>query len=88
VGLNQSSATRLVSRLEAKGLTRRDVCADDGRGVYAVITEQGEALVRAARGPFEERIGELLGEPDAHLAPQDGRQLGRAFQDIAAILSP
>ncbi len=87
VGLNQSSATRLVSRLEAKGLARRDVCADDGRGVYAVITEEGEALVREARGPFEDRIGDVLREPDTHLPGWDARQLSHAFQEVAAVLS-
>ncbi|WP_190246475.1 MarR family winged helix-turn-helix transcriptional regulator, partial [Brevibacterium casei] len=43
VGLTSTSTTRLVSRLESKGHARRDVCQDDGRGVYAVIDEPGEA---------------------------------------------
>jgi DNA-binding MarR family transcriptional regulator len=41
IGLNQSSVSRMVSRLEEAGLTVRDICEDDRRGVYSVITEEG-----------------------------------------------
>ncbi len=34
IGLNQSSVSRLVARLESAGLTRRDMCPKDRRGVY------------------------------------------------------
>lgn len=88
VGLNQSSATRLVSRLEAKGYVRRDVCEDDGRGVYAVITEQGEALVHSARSPYEDRINELLTATSAHFPNTDTAQLARALREIGALLAP
>lgn len=43
IGLNQSSVSRLVARLERDGLTRRDLCPDDRRGVYTVITDRGRA---------------------------------------------
>src|SRR5690606_13659317 len=39
LGLNQSSVTRMVERLERAKLTVRDVCPDDKRGVYTVLTE-------------------------------------------------
>ena len=87
VGLNQSSATRLVSRLAAKGYVRRDVCADDGRGVYAVITEQGQALVHSAQSPYEDRISELLTTTSAHFPSIDAKQLGYALRDIEALLT-
>lgn len=60
VGLNQSSTTRLVARLEAKGFVVRDTCPDDGRGVYAVLTEPGLSLVRELTETYNERLGELL----------------------------
>ncbi|MEV4422480.1 MarR family winged helix-turn-helix transcriptional regulator [Patulibacter sp. NPDC049589] len=88
VGLNQSSATRLVSRLYAKGLTRRDVCPDDARGVYAVITEQGATLVHEVRGPYEDRVRELLGGAAAHFPQVDAVQLGRDVTDVGALISP
>ncbi|WIX79745.1 MarR family transcriptional regulator [Amycolatopsis carbonis] len=43
VGLNQSSVSRMVARLEERGLSVRDLCEDDRRGVYSVITEAGRA---------------------------------------------
>lgn len=88
VGLNQSSATRLVSRLEAKGLARRDVCEDDGRGVYAVITEQGEALLREVREPYEDRVRELLGKASLHFPHLDVKQLRRALADLEGLIAP
>lgn len=88
VGLNQSSVTRLVSRLEAKGLTRRDTCPDDRRGVYAVITERGEALLAEVRGPYEEHVRELLGNAAVHFSQVDARQLSNALGDIGDLVTP
>ncbi len=88
IGLNQSSATRLVSRLEAKNLTYRDTCPDDGRGVYAVITERGEAMLREVRGIYEERVRELLGNMSAYFPELDAHQLTGALRDISNLTSP
>ncbi|MEU4251855.1 MarR family transcriptional regulator [Amycolatopsis sp. NPDC026612] len=41
IGLNQSSVSRMCARLEDAGLTVRDLCEDDRRGVYSVITDAG-----------------------------------------------
>ena len=41
--LTRSGMTRLVDRLERQGLVRRERCAADGRGTYAVITPEGAA---------------------------------------------
>jgi DNA-binding MarR family transcriptional regulator len=86
VGLNQSSATRLVSRLEAKELVRRDTCPDDRRGVYAVITEQGEALLSDLRTPYEERVRELLSKAGAHFPDLDIPRLAGALSEVGALL--
>jgi DNA-binding MarR family transcriptional regulator len=47
--LSRSGMTRLVDRLERDGLLVRDHCTDDGRGCYAVLTEQGAAVLAQAR---------------------------------------
>lgn len=47
--LSQSGATRLVDRLERRGLVRRERCETDGRGLYAVLTGDGAALFVRAR---------------------------------------
>jgi len=41
--LSRSGLTRLVDRLEAANLLRREPCADDRRGAYAVLTTAGRA---------------------------------------------
>lgn len=70
-GLNQSSVTRLVGRLEAAGFSYRDLCPDDRRGVYTVITELGRARHAEARGSYAETLGAALDEAagDSELAP-------------------
>jgi DNA-binding MarR family transcriptional regulator len=47
--LSRSGLTRLVERLEAKGLLERRECTEDARGAYAVLTEQGRAQLSEAR---------------------------------------
>jgi len=47
--VSPSGVTRLVDRLERDGLVDRERCPEDGRGYYAVLTEEGEQRLRAAR---------------------------------------
>lgn len=51
VGLNQSSVTRLIARLEERGLAERCVCTEDRRGVFGRITDAGRVAVAAAQVP-------------------------------------
>jgi DNA-binding MarR family transcriptional regulator len=41
LGLDQSSVSRLVVRLERSGEVRREPCGDDRRGVFCVLTDTG-----------------------------------------------
>lgn len=54
--LNQSSVSRMVERLERGGLTVRDLCPDDKRGVYTVLTDKGRAHLTAARPHYENAL--------------------------------
>ncbi len=47
--LSRSGVTRLVDRLEREGLIVRDTCTSDGRGCFAVLTDEGEAVLARAR---------------------------------------
>src|SRR5215212_7259496 len=47
--LSRSGVTRLVDRLEREGLIVRDTCSSDGRGCFAVLTDEGEELLARAR---------------------------------------
>ena len=44
--LSRGGATKLVDRLEQAGLLRRRPAEDDGRGLYAVLTDDGERMLR------------------------------------------
>jgi len=60
LGLNQSSVSRMVERLERTGVTVRDVCPDDKRGVYTVLTETGRAKLGRAETTYDRAIDEAL----------------------------
>jgi DNA-binding MarR family transcriptional regulator len=46
VVLSRTGLVRLVDRIEAAGLLRREPVPEDGRGSYAAITEQGASTLR------------------------------------------
>ena len=62
VGLNQSSVTRLAARLEKAGFTFRDLCPDDKRGVYAVLTDAGRARQTDAQATYSSTLTAALDE--------------------------
>lgn len=62
LGLNQSSVTRLVARLERNGYTIRDVCPNDKRGVYTVITNRGRHVQEEASKDYEDFLTVALNE--------------------------
>ncbi|MDQ1625822.1 MAG: hypothetical protein QOJ49_1320 [Actinomycetota bacterium] len=62
--LSRSGLTRLVDRLEADGLVRREACVSDARGLFAVLTAAGRDRLRAAspthlRGVSDYAVGRL-----------------------------
>lgn len=60
--LNQSSVSRMVERLERSGLTVRDLCPDDKRGVYTVLTEKGRARLESAQPDYLQALDAALKE--------------------------
>lgn len=56
----RSGITRLIDRLEAAGYVVRDECDDDGRGVYAMLTEDGFAAFESAAVTYIDRLRELF----------------------------
>jgi DNA-binding MarR family transcriptional regulator len=59
-GLTTGATTRLVNRLEARGLLRRVLCDHDRRGISTELTADGLALLARARPPHDEAIREIL----------------------------
>ncbi|OFA04841.1 MarR family winged helix-turn-helix transcriptional regulator [Duganella sp. HH101] len=74
--LNQSSVSRLVERLERDGLTIRDLCPADKRGVYTVLTREGRARLERAQPDYDSAL-------DAALREHGGEQLLSAQRSAA-----
>lgn len=60
--LNQSSVSRMVERLERGGFTVRDLCPDDKRGVYTVLTDKGRAQLESAQPVYEAALDAAVKE--------------------------
>ncbi|MFF4803907.1 MarR family winged helix-turn-helix transcriptional regulator [Streptomyces sp. NPDC001351] len=71
VVLSQSATTRLVTRLEDRGLLTRYLCPTDRRGIYTNVTEAGLRLLEEARPTNEAALREALDEAaqSSELAP-------------------
>ncbi|MFE4827823.1 MarR family winged helix-turn-helix transcriptional regulator [Streptomyces sp. NPDC056672] len=62
VVLSQSATTRLVTRLEDRGLLTRYLCPTDRRGIYTDVSEAGLRLVAEARPTNDKALREALDE--------------------------
>jgi DNA-binding MarR family transcriptional regulator len=71
VVLSQSATTRLVSRLEDRGLLQRYLCPDDRRGIYTDVTPAGLELLDRARPTHDAALTSALQQAAANpeLAP-------------------
>ncbi|WP_280268026.1 MarR family winged helix-turn-helix transcriptional regulator [Nocardia wallacei] len=71
VALSQSAATRLVTRLEDRGLLQRYLCPDDRRGIYTDVTPAGIELLDRARPAYDDALAGALRQAaaDPEMAP-------------------
>lgn len=63
-GLSPSASTRLVNRLEDRGLLTRILCADDRRGIYTELTAAGRSTLARARPSHDEVLEAALAEAE------------------------
>ncbi|MEU7878013.1 MarR family winged helix-turn-helix transcriptional regulator [Microbispora bryophytorum] len=56
----QSRLSHHLTRMQHRGLVRREECADDGRGAYVVITEEGRRAIAAAAPGHVETVRRLF----------------------------
>jgi len=66
--LSPSATTRLVTRLEDRGLLTRVLCVDDRRGIYTELTASGRDLYERARPIHDAALERVLA--DAATAPE------------------
>ncbi|MEU2234505.1 MarR family winged helix-turn-helix transcriptional regulator [Streptomyces vietnamensis] len=62
VVLSQSATTRLVTRLEDRGLLSRYLCPTDRRGIYTDVTPAGLKLLDEARPTNDAALRQALDE--------------------------
>lgn len=69
--LSSSATTRLVNRLEDRGILERVLCKDDRRGIYTELTTDGRALLERARPTHDRALELALGSAEQlpELAP-------------------
>jgi DNA-binding MarR family transcriptional regulator len=74
VVLSRTAIVRLVDRLEAAGLARREPVPDDRRGAYVVLTPEGKAMLKRMWPVYSAGIERLFA---AHATKSVGAALDR-----------
>ncbi len=82
---SKSRLSHQVARLEAEGLVRREVCDSDGRGVFAVLTDEGFARLEAAAPDHLHGVREHFVDL---LDDEERRVIGDVFERIVGKLRP
>jgi DNA-binding MarR family transcriptional regulator len=83
--LSSGGLTRLVARLETRGLVRRDPDADDGRAFRATLTPDGDAMLEQARITHDAVLERMIAP---HVTPRDVHALERTLGKILAGNEP
>ena len=77
--VTRGGLTRLVARIEKAGLLRREPDPADGRGLYAVLTEEGLESLRRTWPTYAYGIAEHFGK---HLTDEEVEVLDRALRRV------
>jgi DNA-binding MarR family transcriptional regulator len=82
--LSRGGLTKLADRLEAAGLLRRQPAEDDGRGLYAVLTDAGEDMLRRMWPVYARVLRETFVEP---ISEQEAATIATGLQRATAAAS-
>jgi DNA-binding MarR family transcriptional regulator len=77
------NVSRLIDRLEAEGLLRRQRAREDRRQVFAVLTEKGSMLRKQMWVPYRAAIQQIFG---AAVSTRDAETLTATLKRIIAHL--
>jgi DNA-binding MarR family transcriptional regulator len=81
--LSRSRLSHQVDRMERAGLVTREVCTQDGRGMYAVLTDRGWDTIVAAAPDHVESVRRHLMD---RLSAEEFEAFGNACLKIASGL--
>lgn len=82
--LSQSSLSRLVDRLEKRGLVERTIAPDDGRGVLLSLTEAGSELQKTIGREHVRDIANLVAPA---LTAEEQQELLRLTEKLRASVA-
>ena len=84
VVLSRSNLTRLVDRLEAAGLLRREPCPTDRRGAFAVLTSEGARTRRRMWPVYAKCIERHFA---SHLDRAEARVMADVFERVLSKIT-
>ena len=77
--LSKSGITRLIDRLEKRGLVSREMSEQDRRVIHARLSEQGRAVVESAKPVMARSVDRAF---SAHLSDADIAALRTALKNV------
>ncbi|MYR60221.1 MarR family transcriptional regulator, partial [Streptomyces sp. SID625] len=83
--ITRSRLSHAVARLEKNGWVRREDCPSDKRGQFAVLTEDGQEVLRRTAPGHVTAVRQALFE---RLSPEQQQSLGEIMQIVAEGLQP
>jgi DNA-binding MarR family transcriptional regulator len=84
IALSPSGLSKLLDRMEASGLVRRNVDTSDARATFAVLTARGRTLVRKARTSHHAFLRDAFGKV---LDDRDVADLTRVMGRLSASIA-
>ena len=79
--LTKAGVSRLLNRIEAAGLLRRESCPGDGRGTEAVLTGSGLSALARARAVYLKTLNAYFGR---HLTAAQLSEITTLCRDVLA----
>lgn len=79
----RSRVSHHVSRMQRRGLVRKDECPDDARGAFVVVTAQGRAAIEAAAPGHAREVRRLVFD---QLSASDVEVISDALARIEQVL--
>lgn len=80
LGMTKGAASKVVTRLQEKGLARRELAEGSAREQVLLLTPQGRALVPRLAALADQNEEHFFG----HMSPRERQALRKAFQALAA----
>jgi DNA-binding MarR family transcriptional regulator len=79
----RSRVSHHVTRMERRGLVRREECRDDGRGAFVVLTEEGRAAIDRAAPAHVATVRRLVFDA---LTPQETAVMATVIDKVLTRL--